>query len=384
MKTDKLESIGLLAGGIAHDFNNILMAIVGNLSLAKLCLTHAPEVLQILDAAENASLRAQHLTQQLLTFAKGGLPVKTLVSIRDVLKEAVEFSLRGSHVGCELAVPADLWLAYVDEGQLVQVINNLVINAYQAMPQGGVLEVEADNYAVPMLPPESSVPLLPGKYVQIRITDHGEGIAEEHLQKIFDPYFTTKEHGNGLGLFTAYSIIKKHDGHIDVTSTVGVGTTFTLYLPAVEAAVTAAQEPAVVTFVGAGKILVMDDEEMIREVTRAILERFGYVVDLVADGARALEAYTQAQRAGQPYDAVIMDLTIPGSLGGKDTIGTLLQIDPDARAIVVSGYSNDPILAQYSDYGFRGYLVKPYKSQELLQVLQDVLASVPARSAARP
>lgn len=377
IKADKLESIGLLAGGIAHDFNNILTAVVGNISLAQLCLAPGQEPVQLLQEAERAALRAQHLTQQLLTFAKGGLPVKKLISMRELLKESVEFSLRGSNVRCSLVLPEDLWPANVDEGQIIQVVNNLVINAGQAMPQGGLLEVSASNLTLPPPATDPVLPLLAGNYVKITVKDHGIGIPEEHLQKIFDPYFTTKKQGNGLGLFTAYAIMKKHDGHIAVTSEVGVGTTFDLYLPALATGVVPSQVSPASLSAGTGRILVMDDESMIRDVTSAMLERFGYEVALVEDGVQVLARYRQAYEAGQPFDAVIMDLTVPGSIGGKETIGPLLELDPRAKAIVVSGYSNDPILAHYEQYGFRGYLVKPYKSEDLLQVLQRVLASAP-------
>ncbi|MGE3536499.1 MAG: PAS domain S-box protein [Candidatus Tectimicrobiota bacterium] len=378
IKADKLESIGLLAGGIAHDFNNILTAVVGNISLAQLCLPGEHQAMPLLDEAERAAMRAQHLTQQLLTFAKGGLPVKKPTSLKELLKESVEFSLRGSNVRCAMTLPDDIWPANVDEGQITQVINNLVINANQAMPQGGVLEVSAMNIALPLPGGDAALPLPPGPYVKMSLKDHGVGIAEEHRQKIFDPYFTTKEHGNGLGLFTAYAIIKKHDGHIAVVSDVGVGTTFDLYLPALISGVVPPQPTRASLTSGTGKVLIMDDERMIRDVSAAMLRRFGYDVVLVEDGAQALARYREALVAGQPFAAVIMDLTIPGGLGGKETIGLLLELDPQAKAIVVSGYSNDPILAHYDQYGFCGYLVKPYKSEELLQVLQRVMTAAPS------
>jgi len=375
IRADKLESMGLLAGGIAHDFNNVLTAIIGNLALAKLSLHEEQDVLQILDEAEKASLRATNLTQQLLTFSKGGLPIKKLCSIKNLIKEWVEFSSRGSNIRPVFFIQDDLWPANIDEGQINQVINNLIINACQAMERGGLLEIHAKNMDNTETNTEQILHMEKGKYIEIAVKDQGLGITEEHLQKIFDPYFTTKEKGSGLGLFTAYAIIKKHHGYLRVDSEVGIGTTFYIYLPATEVDLSASQDRQASDLVGTGKILVMDDEEMIREMTRALLERFGYEVELAKDGIQALEIYQQASHAGRPFDAILLDLTIPGSMGGKETVRALHEFDPAAKAIVVSGYSNDPILAEYHHYGFCGYLVKPYPSQELLRVLSNILKS---------
>ena len=373
VKADRLESIGALAGGIAHDFNNILTAIMGNISLASMYAKEDEQIAKRLDNAERAALRAQDLTQQLLTFSKGGDPLKRLSSIRDLIQEAVDFSMRGSNVRCELALDASLWSADVDAGQISQVLHNLIINANQAMPNGGVLAVRAENAIVDDRSPEALVALKPGPYVKISIADEGCGIAEEQLQKIFDPYFTTKEEGNGLGLFTSYSIIKKHDGHIDVASIVDVGTTFNLYLPASEQLCDDAAAKTTRSTAGSGKILVMENEEEVCDVIEAILQHYGYDVVFAADGVEAIAAYRQAREHGSPFDAIIMDLTIPGGMGGKEAIERLRAFDPQVKAIVASGYANDPAMLDYGAHGFAACIAKPYHTDILRQTLQEVI-----------
>ena len=373
VKADRLESVGALAGGIAHDFNNILTAIMGNISLASMYAKEDEQIAKRLDNAERAALRAQDLTQQLLTFSKGGDPLKRLSSIRDLIQEAVDLSMRGSNVRCELALDAALWSADVDAGQISQVLHNLIINANQAMPNGGVLAVRAENAIVDDRSPEALVALKPGPYVKISIADEGCGIAEEQLQKIFDPYFTTKEEGNGLGLFTSYSIVKKHDGHIDVASIVDAGTTFNLYLPASEQPCDEDAAKTTRSAAGSGKILVMENEEEVCDVIEAILEHYGYEVVFAADGVEAIAAYQQARDNGGPFDSVIMDLTIPGGMGGKEAIERLLGLDPQVKAIVASGYANDPVMLDYRAHGFAACIAKPYHTDTLRQTLQDVI-----------
>jgi PAS domain S-box-containing protein len=381
LKAQKLDSIGVLAGGIAHDFNNILTTILGNISLAKTYVRVGDQILDRLAEAERASLRAKDLTHQLLTFSKGGAPVKKTTSIADIIKESAGFALRGSNVRCEFSIPDDLWPVEADEGQISQVIQNLIINADQAMPHGGIVTVQVKNLTVSA---DQGLSLKPGKYVKMSIQDQGVGIPEENLSKIFDPYFTTKPGGSGLGLATTYSIIKKHEGYITVESEMSVGTTFTIYLPASEKKAPITPVGRANPSAGRGRILVMDDEVMIRDLTGHILRRAGYEVAFAADGAEALALYVNGRDAGQPFDGVIMDLTIPGGMGGKEAIKRLRDIDPHVKAIVSSGYSNDPVMANFREYGFSGCVAKPYKIEELHQALHKMLcAEKPTESVVR-
>ncbi|MDQ1318122.1 MAG: two-component system, cell cycle sensor histidine kinase and response regulator CckA [Candidatus Poribacteria bacterium] len=372
IKTDKLESIGILAGGIAHDFNNILTGILGNISLAKMYSTPGDKVYERLLDAEKSSMEAKKLTQQLLTFSEGGTPVLKLTSIRDILNDSVSFALKGSKIRCAFDIPNDLWPVEVDVGQISQAINNIVINADQAMPKGGVIKVGARNINIES---KGVLPLKAGKYVKIYIEDNGIGIQKEYLQKVFDPYFTTKQKGSGLGLATAYSIIKKHNGHIAVDSEISVGTTFYIYLPA-ESEKEIPKEIAVEegNILTGLKILVMDDQEIIRELTKNILGNLGHKVTFAIDGFEAIENCRLEKELDDPYDVVIMDLTIPGGMGGKEAIKSLLQIAPETKVIVSSGYSNDPVLSDYEQYGFSGFIAKPYRNKELIEVLQKVMS----------
>jgi CheY-like chemotaxis protein len=370
LRVEKLESIGILAGGIAHDFNNILTAILANIALAKMHPNAVDQSFERLVKAEKAALRAKDLTQQLLTFSKGGTPIKKTVSIAELIKESTSFALRGSNVRCEFSILDDLWPVEVDEGQMSQVINNLIINADQAMPEGGIIKVSAENMTVGA---EEVLPLREGKYVKISIDDQGIGIPEEHLQKIFDPYFTAKQKGSGLGLATTYSIIKRHDGYITVDSKLGVGTTFYIYLPASEKELLTKKDTEEIPLVGKGKILVMDDEEMIRDAGGGILSHLGYEVEFARDGAEAIEIYKQAKESDQPFDVVIIDLTIPGAMGGKEAIQKLLVIDPEIKAIVSSGYSNGSIITDFKQYGFSAILPKPYEVKELSKTLHTLI-----------
>ncbi len=369
IKTQKLESLGILAGGIAHDFNNLLTAILGNVSLIKAYSNLEEKGYRRLIEAEKASLRAKDLTQQLLTFAKGGAPVKKIIRIRELIKESGSFALIGSNVSCEFSIAADLWSVEVDEGQISQAINNLVINAQQAMPRGGEIRVRAEN----INNTGDVLTLRKGKYIKITIEDKGIGIPREHLAKLFDPYFTTKQKGSGLGLATTYSIIKNHDGYIAVESDLGVGTNFYIYLPASEKEVPESSDIRVIPVVGKGKVLVMDDEEIVRDVAGEILSDVGYEVEFTREGSETIELYVEAKRSNKPFDLVIMDLTIAGGIGGKETIKRLQEIDPEVKAIVSSGYSNDPVMSDYREYGFRGVLAKPYKGEELTKTVYQVI-----------
>ena len=369
IRADKLESIGILAGGIAHDFNNILTAILGNITLTKM-YTKSEKIIERLREAERACLRGRDLTQQLLTFSKGGKPIKRIISIADLIKEAANFALSGSNVKCEFSIPDDLWLIEVDEGQISQVINNIIINADQAMPRGGIIKVSCKNVIVSK---EGDLPLKQGRYVKISIKDQGIGIPKKYLSKIFDPFFTTKKKGSGLGLATAYSIIKRHGGHIFVESEVGVGTTFHIYLPVLKRKEKIIKGEIREEIKGSGRVLLMDDEDIVLEVVGEMLRTLGYKVGFAKDGNEAIKLYKRAKASGHPFDAVIMDLTIPGAMGGKEAIKKLIEIDPEVKAIVSSGYSTDPVMADFRKYGFCGVIAKPYEMKELGKILKKVI-----------
>lgn len=369
-RAQKLESLGILAGGIAHDFNNSLTAILGNINLAKLRATSGDPLFQRLVEAERACSRAKSLTDQLLTFAKGGMPVKRVGSVAALLKESVAFALRGSNVGSEFSIPQDLWSVEFDEGQMSQVINNLIINACQAMPDGGIIAVKAENVGFP--PTQGECPER-SRFVKISITDHGVGIPAEHMERIFDPYFTTKKKGSGLGLATSYSIIRSHDGWIEAESEVGVGSTFHIHLPASEREIHSRDLSAETPHRGKGRILLMEDEPMVRDVAHEMLTLMGYEVNSVRDGIEAISAYRQALNKDQPFDAVIMNLTVPGGMGAKEAVCELLKMDPYTKAIVSSGYANDPVMESCTCYGFKGVVSKPYNLDELNAVLHKVV-----------
>lgn len=367
----RLESLGVLAGGIAHDFNNILTAILGNISLATQFLNPSDKAYKNLSEAEKAIFLAQGLTQQLLTFSKGGAPLKTTLPIVRVVRESAEFALRGTNVRCDFVIPEEIRPVEADEGQIRQVIHNLVINGLHAMPQGGVITIRCENMTAGT---EVPLPLKEGNYVRVSVEDSGIGIPEEHLSRIFDPYFTTKQTGSGLGLSTSYSIIKRHDGLITVNSKLGTGTIFHIYLPASDKEIVSVSSDEKAPVSGKGRILVMDDEEMIRTLAGEILDHLGYQVALAVNGQETIEHYQKARDSGEPFDLIIMDLTVPGAMGGKEAIERLLQIDPGVRAIVSSGYSDDPILVNYRTYGFKGMIKKPYRLTELSHIVHEVIS----------
>jgi len=370
-RASKLEAVGILAGGIAHDFNNILTVVLGNITLAEMDAGPEAPGAKLLREAKRATLRARDLTQQLLTFAKGGEPVRAAVNLPELLRETTDFALHGAKARAEYQIAGDLWPVNADKGQLGQVVQNLAINSVQAMPEGGILRVSACNTV--LSEPAGTMPLPAGRYVHLTVADTGTGIATEYLLKIFDPYFTTKQHGSGLGLATVYSIIKKHQGHIEVESQLGRGTTFHLWLPAAAQAV--AEKVAEKT-AGAklqARVLFMDDEESIRNMTSAFMSRLRLECELAVDGAEAVRKFQEARAANQPFDVVLMDLTVPGGMGGREAMEQLRKIDPNVRAIVSSGYSQDPVMASYRAHGFRGVLPKPYDLGQLRQVLEETL-----------
>ena len=372
LKMEKLESLGLLAGGIAHDFNNIITGILGNISLARIFLDPLHRSSRHLEEAEKASQRAAELAHQLLTFARGGSPIKKRVTIRQIVDESVSFSLRGSNVEGKVDIPDSLHSVEADEGQIRQAFGNIILNAMQSMPGGGTLKISAEDVT---LNENNLLSLCPGEYVKISFSDQGCGIAEEDRKKIFDPYFTTKADGTGLGLSSTYSIIKRHGGCIDLHSVTGSGTTFTCYLPS-NGETFPEHHPdeenfEVVEHEG-GSVLVMDDEEMIRSITAEMLEFLGYHATTCTTGEEAISLIKAANESGSPFFAVIMDLTIPGGMGGKVAAQKILEFDPDACLIVSSGYSVDPVMAHYEEYGFRGAIIKPFEAMEISNVLSAV------------
>ncbi len=372
LRAQKLESIGLLAGGIAHDFNNILTALLGNISLAKTYAASDDKVIAKLVAAEKASLRARDLTQQLLTFSRGGAPVKKVMNVNELVRDSSNFSLRGANVKCNFTMPDDLWQVEVDPGQLSQVVNNLVINADQAMPEGGIISVSTENI---LLAQDNPMLIVPGRYVRITFADQGHGVKAEDLPRIFDPFYTTKQDGSGLGLATAFSVIKNHGGHITVEPGSGAGAKFFVYLPATEALIeeTPAQNDTV--YKGEGKVLIMDDEDAVRSLVQEMLAHLGYSAVSAANGEEAVDLYQAAMKENKPFDAVILDLTVAGGMGGSEASRILLTINPAAKILVSSGYANDPVMANYEKYGFCGIVPKPYKIHEMSKKLREILGA---------
>jgi PAS domain S-box-containing protein len=371
----KLESIGLLAGGIAHDFNNILTAILGNLTLLQHDQKESGENSQLVSEAIQATKRASELTLQLLTFAKGGDPVRKAVRLDEIVKEAASFANRGSGVRIEYEFPSDLWAADIDKAQISQVIQNLVINAIQAMPNGGSLRISGDNERV-----EAGVDevLASGDYIRVNVADNGTGIGPENIGRIFEPYFTTKQHGHGLGLATVFSIVRRHGGRIDVASALNTGTAFTFWLPAAGRIGSESAAPTAVAIkANGGWVLFMDDEEPIVRTAERLIRRMGYEFESAPDGKATIERYRAAMKAGRRFDVVIMDLTVPGGMGGNEAISILRKLDPSIKAIVSSGYSNDPVMSAFRSHGFRGMVRKPYDFNELSSVISSVLAENP-------
>ena len=373
LKSHKLESIGVLAGGIAHDFNNILSAILGNISIALSLIGPESELYELLKASEKASLRARGLTRQLLTFARGGEPVKKVSAIGEIIRDCASFVLRGSNVKCDFSFAPDLRPVNIDADQISQVIQNVIINADQAMPDGGVIAIDCRNH---MQEAQDHTQLKTGPYIIITITDQGQGISAKIIDKIFDPYFTTKKSGSGLGLAITHSIIRKHGGHIEIESQPGQGSRVIIYLPAanLETIIRQAAPPPRTDPVSGGRVLVVDDDEMIRELLHHILEIGDFSVVAAASGEEAIEYYREARHNRQPFDLVIMDLTIPGGMSGLEATRRLREIDPEARIIVSSGYSADPVMSAYEKYGFCAVLNKPFQIQEVLNTAGRVMA----------
>jgi len=369
-RIERLSSLGVLAGGIAHDFNNFLMGILGSFSMIQLVADN-PEVERLAHVGESAAERARDLTSQLLTFAKGGVPIRRTMSLINLAEETVAFTLRGSKVGFELTPAADLWLANIDESQICQVVSNLVLNAEQAMPNGGTIEVSCSNFSAE---PDVDLPLQPGRYLKLSIEDEGIGIPDDLLPQIFDPFFTTKQKGSGLGLSTCFSIIQKHGGHVRVESALGEGTRFEVFLPAAvedEAPDDEDETPSIQ--LRTGRILVMDDDPVVRDVLDSMLSVLDFKVEFAPDGAAAIERYRSALDSDEAFDMVILDLTVPGGMGGKEAAEKLLEIDADVRAIASSGYSTDAVMSDFRSFGFVGAIAKPYNVDALEQLLYSLM-----------
>ena len=374
LKSQKLEAIGVLAGGIAHDFNNLLQGVFGYISMAKMIHDHKQKSLYMLEQAEKALHMSVNLTSQLLTFSKGGKPVTKRIELRPVIENSVKFALSGSRTDHRLRLADGLRMVEADEGQIGQVVQNLVLNAEQAMPMGGTIDITARNVSTA----QKGLPaaLKHGNYVQLSIKDSGVGIPEQYLSNIFDPYFTTKDKGSGLGLTTSYSIIKNHGGVIDVRSKPGEGTTFYVYLPALEPVETSAASVAEETgTVRKGRVLLMDDEDIVRDIASIMIRSLGHEVVLAEDGEKAIDKYKVAMKSHRRFDVVIMDLTIRGGMGGEDAIRKLREIDPRIKAIVSSGYSDRSAISDYQTIGFRACLTKPYDIDSLNAALNSLLIS---------
>ena len=375
LRARKLESLGVLAGGIAHDFNNFLTVVQGNIEVAKVQLTPEEPAQEFLDQAANACQRAKFLSSQLLTFAKGGAPVRRVASIAQLVTDAVQLARTGSSIGIDVKIIEDLWSAQVDPGQIGQVLHNILINAREAMSGGGAIEVRAENVVVPNNSGDAD-PL-----VRISIRDDGPGIPPDVLPRIFDPYFTTKPGGTGLGLATAYAIVVKHGGHLSVESTPGVGTTFTVDLPA--SLETPLSPPSITASMQTGteRLLVMDDDEALRILSKAVLTTLGYDVQTAGDGAEAVALFEANRAAGKAFDAVLLDLTVTGGMGGLEAAARLKESDPALKLIVSSGYSDAPVMSHFAEYGFDAVILKPWTVQEMSEVLHRVLVADPVRRA---
>ena len=381
---EKMESIGTLAGGIAHDFNNLLYVILGNLGLAENTLQDGNMVTENFKAMEKACIKAKELTARLITFSKGGDPVKKMISINDLLKDMVISVLSGSNITPKISIADDIRQVNIDEGQIKQVVQNIVVNAKEAMDDDGQLTVSCKNVDIAE---ESNLPLSQGEYIKISFEDHGCGISKENLEKIYDPYFSTKDmgtdKGQGLGLTICYSIIQKHGGLIHVESEPGTGSTFSIYLPAFlvkepdlqkSEEKPVAQKPVNQPATGTGKILLMDDEEMIRGFMGQVINRLGYDIETCPEGKEAVEIYTKAMESKEPFDVVILDLTNKIGMGGQATMKKLLEINPDVKGIIITGYSDDPVVANFEAYGFSGVITKPATMDELSKALNEVLS----------
>ncbi|MBN1337154.1 MAG: PAS domain S-box protein [Deltaproteobacteria bacterium] len=377
LKAERIDSLGVLAGGIAHDFNNLLAGFLGHLEVVRCRLGDHPDLLVHIDAAARAVDRATALTHQLLAFAKGGAPVVRPTALGGTLRDAVSFALRGANVEGRIHVPPGLWPATVDVGQLAQVLHNLVLNAAQAMPGGGTVEVRASNQ---LLEADVLPGLQAGRYVRIDVEDHGPGIPPEILPRIFDPYFTTRAGGTGLGLATSYAIVRNHAGRIAVDTRMGKGTVFRVYLPAAHTSATNPRDRPAPARNRLSRVLLMDDDPTVREVLGEMIRLLGCTCEAADRGEAALDLFRAASGQEEPFNVVVLDLTVPGGLGGLDTLAALRDLDPEVRAVATSGYSDDPVLAHPARYGFQAVLAKPFRLQDVAEALDRAVAVEPDRA----
>jgi PAS domain S-box-containing protein len=366
-RAQKLESLGILAGGIAHDFNNLLAGIFGylDMALASVETNKTEHIQKYLNKAMGVYERAKGLTQQLLTFSKGGTPIRKTIPIAPLIQHSANFSISGSNVNCRFDFAEDLWLCDCDENQIGQVIDNIVINGKQAMPGGGKITITAVNV--------TDQPGHSGNYIRISIEDQGIGMPKDILPKIFDPFFSTKATGHGLGLATVYSIIQRHDGWIDVDSNPGEGSTFTLYLPASPKKELTPRPIDPVKHAGTGTVLVMDDEEFMLEIVDGMLREMGYTVVQAKNAKEAVGLFADAERMGNPFVTSILDLTIPGGPGGKEAAIALRKLNPNSIIIASSGYSEDPVISNPSEHGFTDRIIKPYRKNELAELMMRIM-----------
>jgi PAS domain S-box-containing protein len=370
IKAEKMETVGVLAAGIAHDFNNILAAVLANLSLARSLAEDSSDLSELLTDAKTATLRAREITRQLRMFSTDERPVRRLTSLAEILNETAGFSLRGSAATSNISTAQDLWLVEVDAGQVSQVFNNLLINAMQAMPAGGEIAITGENLFVDE---SSSWPLPVGRYVRIRIQDHGSGIRKEHMARLFEPFFTTKPKGSGLGLASVYTIVRSHGGHVTVESELGCGSTFSVYLPAVADGSFSESEKKYRTLEDGHRVLLADDDVEVRKSTCRLLEHLGWHVEVVEDASTAVAEYQKALRDGKRFDVVILDLSGPGALSGAAAARELHMIDHDVRAVAASGHFDEKTFPRESQGDFRAVLMKPFTEEELCEAIEQAL-----------
>jgi PAS domain S-box-containing protein len=371
LRAQKFESLGVLASGIAHDFNNLLTAIIGNIHLVSQFTDPADENYELLKSADKAAIRAKALSQQLLIFSKGGNPIRKTTSIAPLIKDSADFALHGSTISCSIHIPENLWLVDIDSGQMGQVLQSLIINSKEAISGSGTIDIDCSNITdvdIPMFPAA-----VKGNFIRLQIRDTGCGINKRDIPKIFDPYFTTKDNGSGLGLAIVYSILQKHDGHITVQSEPGQGTTFTIFLPASLDQHQKTDERGEISSGRHYQIMVVDGEEMLLNIAKRMLIHLGHECICVKNSIEAIEIYKHLWKTGTPVDGVIVDLTIPGGMGGKETAGAIYDINPEARIIVSSGYSHDPVMVDYDEYGFCAAIAKPFDIAELRETIDSVL-----------
>lgn len=370
-RTQRLKSVGVMAGDIAHEFRNIMMIIVSVLSLAKLHFDAEDKVFNLLTQAENAAMRANDLTQRLTSFFRSEVPAKKNAALTELLKNTGNCPIKGSGVNPVYSLPDDLWPVEIDERQIGQVISTLIMHADQAMPEGGEIKVTAENVVVG---PDESLPLKDGKYVKVSVKDQSWGLQKEDLQRVFDPCFSSTAIGNGLGLAASYLIIRKHGGHLSAESELGSGTTFFFYLPAARQRTSLlCRDSEQKSYVERRRILLMEDEVIVRNTAGQMLEYFGYEVEFAWDGVEAISLYKQAKESGHPFYVVIMDLSVPGGMGGMEAVQELLRVDPDVKAIATSGYIDDLVMSDFKRYGFTAAIAKPYQIQELAKTLECII-----------